>query len=104
MAAYEGSRSLYGRGKFKVEAEIVRRGGSVVRPGTIFGGKGGGLFHSVSNLVAKVPLIPLPDGGNQTLYLIHIDDLCELLEMMIRSPLPDGQRLVTAPPRGHQVP
>ena len=96
LAAYEGCRSLYGRGKVKVEAEVLRRGGSVVRPGTIFGGKGGGLFQSVSNLVAKVPLIPLPDRGDQTLYLIHIDDLCEILEMMIRLPLPDGQRLVTA--------
>ena len=96
LAAYEGCRSLYGRGKVKVEAEVLRRGESVVRPGTIFGGKGGGLFQSVSNLVAKVPVIPLPDRGDQTLYLIHIDDLCEILEMMIRLPLPDGQRLVTA--------
>lgn len=107
LAAYEGCRSLYGRGKVLVEAEVLRRGGLVVRPGTIFGGRGGGLFQSVSNLVAKVPIIPLPDGGNQTLYLIHIDDLCELLATMIGLPLPDGQRLVTAAcPKGmrfHEV-
>ncbi len=96
LAAYEGCRSLYGRGKLQVEAEVLRQGGFVVRPGTIYGGKVGGLFQRVSNLVAKVPFVPLPDGGNQTLYLIHVDDLCDLLETMIRVCLPDGQRLVTA--------
>jgi NADH dehydrogenase len=96
LAAYYGCRSMYGRGKVRVELEVLPRGGYVVRPGTIFGGKGGGLFQSLANLVARSSIIPLPDGGSQRLYLVHIDDLVGLLEKLIRLDLPDNRRLVTA--------
>jgi nucleoside-diphosphate-sugar epimerase len=96
LAAFHGCQSLYGKGKIEVEEAVLRRGGCVVRPGTIYGGKGGGLFQSVSRLVAKAPVVPLPGGGHQALFLVHIDDLSALVETMIRVPLGDGRRLIMA--------
>jgi nucleoside-diphosphate-sugar epimerase len=104
MAAYDGCRSQFGRGKLRVEGEVLARGGSVVRPGTIHGGEVGGMFRSLEGLVAKLPLVPLPDGGGQVLYLTHIDDLADLIERMIDADLPEGQRLITAArPRGETL-
>ena len=96
MAAYDGCRSWYGRGKLAVEADVLSGGGYVVRPGTIHGGEVGGLFRSLANLVAKLPIIPLPGHGNQVIYLIHIDDLIDLVERMLHADLPAEHRLITA--------
>jgi nucleoside-diphosphate-sugar epimerase len=96
MAAYDGCRSVYGRGKLAVEAEVLRQGGYVVRPGTIHGGEVGGLFRSLGNLVAKLPILPVPDLGNQIIYLVHIEDLIDLVERLLRTDLPERDRLVTA--------
>ncbi|MGD0651956.1 MAG: NAD-dependent epimerase/dehydratase family protein [Verrucomicrobiia bacterium] len=94
MAAFPTCRSLYGRGKLAVETHVLRLGGDAVRPGTIYGGEAGGIFRSVSALAEKLPVIPLPGGGQQVFYLIHIDDLSALIERLLGTDLPDGRRLL----------
>lgn len=99
MAAYEDCRSLYGRGKLAVEAEVLRLSGDVVRPGVIHGGDAGGLFRTLSTLVARLPLIPLPGRGDQGLYLTHIDDLTAMLESLLSIPPSGAGRLLIAADR-----
>jgi hypothetical protein len=94
MAAYDGCRSLYGRGKLAVEAEVLRLSGDVVRPGVINGGEPGGMFRSLTTLVARLPLIPLPGRGDQILYLTHIDDLSTLLGSLLSMQPSEGGRLL----------
>jgi nucleoside-diphosphate-sugar epimerase len=97
LAAYEGCRSLYGRGKLAVEAEVLRLSGDVVRPGVIYGGDAGGLFRTLSTIVARLPLIPLPGRGDQGLYLTHIDDLTALLGSLLSIQSSEaGRLLITA--------
>jgi nucleoside-diphosphate-sugar epimerase len=101
MAAYDGCHSLYGRGKILVEREVLARAGYVVRPGTIYGGEVGGLYRSLTNLVAKLPLVPLPGRGNQVIYLVEIADLTSTIERLLVTDLPAGDRIVTsAEPQG----
>jgi nucleoside-diphosphate-sugar epimerase len=96
MAAFPGCRSLYGQGKLAVETQVLRLGGYVVRPGTVYGGNAGGIFRTLSFLAARVPVIPLPGAGRQILYLVHVDDLSALVERLLRSDLPQGRRLLHA--------
>jgi len=79
MAAYPGCRSIYGRAKLAIEEESIKFGAWVIRPGTIYGGSGEGLFAGLRSMATKLPFIPLIDGGRQQLFLVHIDDLCEAL-------------------------
>lgn len=96
IAAFPACRSVYGRGKLAVEAQVLRLGGYVVRPGTVYGGEAGGLFGTLSALAARLPVIPLPGTGNQVLYLIHIDDLSALVERLVQTDLPLGMRVLLA--------
>jgi nucleoside-diphosphate-sugar epimerase len=96
MAAFPGCQSLYGRGKLAVETQVLRLGGYVVRPGTVYGGNAGGIFRTLTALAARLPVIPLPGTGRQVLYLVHVDDLSALIERLLRTDLPQGRRLVHA--------
>jgi nucleoside-diphosphate-sugar epimerase len=101
MAAYRGCRSHYGTGKLAVEAEVLRLSGDVVRPGVIYGGEPGGMFRSLTALVARLPLIPLPGRGDQVIYLTHIDDLGKLFETLLSTqPSEGGRLLISANPQG----
>jgi nucleoside-diphosphate-sugar epimerase len=96
MAAFDGCRSLYGRSKLAVESHVLGLGGYVVRPGTVFGGELGGLLRSLNNLVARLPIVPIPGDGDQVLYMIHIDDLSDVLRRTLDVDLPRPLRLISA--------
>jgi NADH dehydrogenase len=74
ISAYPGCVSDYGRAKLLVEEEAVRCGGVAVRPGLVYGGGRGGMFATLSRLT-RLPIVPLVDGGGQSLYLAHADDV-----------------------------
>lgn len=78
LAAFEDARSLYGRAKYLVEKEALKRGVVVVRPGLIYGSGAGGMFGALDKAVRVWPAVPLV-AGNQELYLIHEDDLSQIL-------------------------
>jgi nucleoside-diphosphate-sugar epimerase len=78
MAAFPGCKSIYGRGKLAVENAVRELGVLSIRPGTIHGAENKGIFGTLKKL-ASLPVVPLPGGGGQGIYLVHIDDLCEAI-------------------------
>jgi nucleoside-diphosphate-sugar epimerase len=80
MSAFEGCKSLYGRGKLEVEKEARQNGVAVIRPGLVFGRAAGGTFGALYKLVTSAPVVPVMGWGNQLQYLAHEADLCCLVE------------------------
>ena len=66
--------SVYGRTKWRIEQHVLAAGGTVIRPGQVYGGPERGLFGLLSGLVRRSPfiaiLIPAP-----CVQPIHVDDL-----------------------------
>ena len=86
ISAFDNCESLYGQAKLAIEKEVARRGGIIVRPGLIFGGRLGGFLAGLKSLALRLPLIPLIGRGNQILYFSHIEDLCELIFKLSSKP------------------
>ena len=78
VSAFEGCRSLYGRAKLEIETAFLAAGGTVVRPGLIYGDKGRGMFAALAKL-SRLPVLPLVGGGRQPLMLVHIQDVAGAL-------------------------
>jgi len=80
ISAFEGCSSHYGRAKLEIERVAADLGAFVVRPGLVYGGPiSGGMFGSLQGSVAKAAIVPLVGSGRQMQYLVHVQDLCELL-------------------------
>lgn len=64
----------YGRTKWRIEQHVLAAGGTVIRPGQVYGGPERGLFGLLSGLVRRSPFVPIlmPAPGVQP---IHVDDL-----------------------------
>ncbi|MEO5568031.1 MAG: NAD-dependent epimerase/dehydratase family protein, partial [Gemmatimonadaceae bacterium] len=75
LSAHEGALSSYGRGKLAVEATLDPARDLIIRPGLVLAADGGLAFRMWRS-VARSPIIPLFDGGEQETQTIHIDDLC----------------------------
>src|SRR5580704_14278866 len=81
ISAFEGCRSNYGRAKLEIEAAARAGGALVVRAGLVWADgppAGGGMFGSLARSV-KGGLVPLVGGGQHPQYLVHVQDLWELL-------------------------
>lgn len=79
QSARSDAPTLYGQTKWRIEEEVRRQGGIVVRPGLVYGGHHEeALFGTLCGLVKKVPVLPalLPAPRVQP---IHVEDLCEAL-------------------------
>ncbi len=79
QTALEHAPSAYGRTKWRVEQLVLAAGGTVIRPGQVYGGDERGLFGTLVRAVRVLPFIPafLPAPQIQP---IHVDDLaCALL-------------------------
>ncbi len=74
MSAYTGCQSTYGSMKLEVEQEVLSAGGVVVRPGLVYGAKPGGMMGKLMDLVAKLPVIPLPCADARQ-YLVDEETL-----------------------------
>ncbi len=74
QAARRDAPTAYGHAKWEVEQRVLQAGGTVVRPGLVYGGPPGGLFRQllaqVRNAVALPALLPAP-----RVQPIHVDDL-----------------------------
>lgn len=79
LSAFEGCRSLYGRAKLEIEQAALRLGALVIRPGLVYGDQPGGVFGGLVKQVKSARLIPLLSGGYQPQFLVHADDLGELI-------------------------
>jgi dihydroflavonol-4-reductase len=75
--------SVYGRSKLAAE-ELVRafgeRGvaGTIVRPCVIYG-PGDRHFLPIVLRLARLPVVPLIDGGRSLFDLVHVDDVADLM-------------------------
>lgn len=74
VSAFEKCQSFYGQGKYSVEQVVLAMNGIVLRPGLVYGGSGRGMLGTLCRL-ARLPVLPVFDGGKQEFVLVHVDDL-----------------------------
>jgi nucleoside-diphosphate-sugar epimerase len=98
ISAFEGCRSNYGRAKLEIEDAARAAGGLVVRAGLVWADgppAGGGMFGSLARSV-KGGLVPLVGGGQHPQYLVHVQDLWELLRRFGDGEIPNPAKPVVA--------
>ena len=80
ISAFAGARSLYGKAKLQVESAAAAHGGIILRPGLVYGSKGGGVFGGICKQVRTAPgAIPLIGSGSAPQFLIHEDAVARLV-------------------------
>lgn len=70
----------------------LQRAAVVVQPSLVYGH--GGASARLMNLLASLPLVPLPDGGRQRIQPIHVDDLVAAVVALVEGPRHAGPRTV----------
>ena len=75
ISAFDNATSNYGRAKLEVEALVLAAGGTVVRPGLVWGDGPGGMFGSLRKQVSGGGIVPTIGDGCFPQYLVHEDDL-----------------------------
>jgi nucleoside-diphosphate-sugar epimerase len=102
ISAFTGCRSIYGQTKLAIEAAAATVGALVVRSGLVYSdgpSTGGGMFGSLATSVQR-GLVPLIDGGTHPQYLIHEEDLWNLVKGFCDGELINpGRPVVAASPR-----
>jgi nucleoside-diphosphate-sugar epimerase/predicted dehydrogenase len=74
--------SVYGKTKYAAEHGLLQLEGIhviIIRPGLVTGPGSRGLFQNMSNMVNKLPIIPLLGGGKSIVQPVHVDDLCNAI-------------------------
>jgi nucleoside-diphosphate-sugar epimerase len=102
ISAFDGCRSEYGRAKLEIESAALEAGALVIRSGLVYGDgepDAGGMFGSLARS-AQRSLVPLVDGGVHPQYLIHEEDLFQLVRGYCVGEMANpGRPLVAASPR-----
>ena len=75
MSAHPGCRSNYGRAKLECEEAALNAGGTVIRPGLVWGGSGSGLHGAIESATRRLPMVPVLAGDLHGLYMCHVEDL-----------------------------
>jgi uncharacterized protein YbjT (DUF2867 family) len=68
----------------------------IIQPSLVYGD--GGTSAQLFNLMASLPLIPLPGSGHQQIQPVHIDDVVAAILAALERDLPSGTRMVIAGP------
>ena len=93
ISAFAGARSHYGDAKLQVECLVLKAGGTVIRPGLVWGNSpinaNSGMFGSLRKQVANAKIIPLIGDGRAPQYLVHEDDLGNAVLRAAKNP-PDS--------------
>jgi nucleoside-diphosphate-sugar epimerase len=79
LSAFAGCRSLYGKAKLEIERAARSVGAYVIRPGLVYGDNPGGMFGRLVRQVQGSRFIPILWGGKQVQYLLHDEDLGNLI-------------------------
>lgn len=82
MSSHSSCKSNYGKAKQLIEKHIKKYNSIIIKPGLIYGKDAGGMIGAIQKAIATTPLVPLV-GGNKVLYLIHVDDLCVIIEYLL---------------------
>ena len=96
LGADENARSQYHLSKKAADDALLapRNKGNksvVVQPSLVYGP--GGTSAQLFNLIASLPVIPLPGSGDQRIQPIHIDDLTQAVVMLVETDRYLGQRV-----------
>jgi len=90
LSAFAGCRSLYGRAKVEIEGLARSIGACVVRPGLVYSDNPGGMFGRLVHQMRSARFVPVIWGGRQVQYLLHDEDLGNLVEGCVAVRLPAG--------------
>lgn len=96
ISAFDGCRSLYGKAKLAIEAEALKAGGVVVRPGLVYGKEAGGMVGSLNRIMASAKVVPLIGSGAWMMYLAFENDLCDLIHRLCGVSGSQSPRIITA--------
>jgi nucleoside-diphosphate-sugar epimerase len=100
ISAFDGCQSLYGKAKLATEAIAFEFGAVVIRPGLVYGSHAsGGMFGALQRIASRSHPIPLIGSGRYPQYLVHEDDLCEVLLTISGQPVSCAQPVVVAASR-----
>jgi nucleoside-diphosphate-sugar epimerase len=105
ISAVDGCSYLYGKAKLEIEKVATDLGAVVVRSGLVYGTRGSrGMFGSLQQTVSKSAVVPLIGSGNYLQYLVHEDDLCDLVLKIARGEVDfRPAAMVAASPRGWRL-
>lgn len=86
LSAISDAPTQYGRTKYAIEQYVIDNGGTVIRPGVVYGGNEKGLYGFLCSIVRKYPLLPnfYPRLNIQPIY---IEDLCLCIVKIIEHKL-----------------
>ena len=76
--------SHYAKSKLEVESLLNPERDMTLRLGLVLGP--GGFAGRLLGVLARTWIVPLMGTGRQPVYVIHIEDLCEVVESLIQSP------------------
>ncbi len=96
MSAFPGCRSTYGKIKLQVEAIFAEAGGMILRPGLIWGDRPGGMVATLDGLVRRLRVVPMIGSGTHPLFLVHVDDLADLVCRIAEAPAFPAGAILTA--------
>jgi nucleoside-diphosphate-sugar epimerase len=103
VSSFTGARSQYGKSKLAVEQLVLAAGGTVIRPGLVWGDRPGGMFGSLKQQVSKGKIVPMIGNGRYPQYLVHEDDLAEAVRRALHPATAEafaGRILTVAHPHG----
>lgn len=82
MSAHADNRSIYGGTKFLQEA-VVRENAppwTILRPSLVYGATRRGIFHRMTRLLDRLPVVPMVGFGNEPMRPIHVEDLAQAVD------------------------
>jgi uncharacterized protein YbjT (DUF2867 family)/uncharacterized membrane protein YphA (DoxX/SURF4 family) len=99
LGADENARSGYHLSKKAADDALLAATGRavVVQPSLVYGP--GGVSSALFNILASLPLIPLPGRGDQQVQPIHIDDLTSAVLALVQTDRYLGQRVALVGPQ-----
>lgn len=83
ISSFDGARSQYGKSKLAVEKLVLAAGGTVIRPGLVWGDRPGGVFGSLRKQVSRGGIVPLVGTGKYVQFLVHEDDLAAIVRQVV---------------------
>ena len=79
MSAHADALSDYGKHKFEIEQQLPKDNTCILKLGLVIGNSGG-LFNTIKSIISKSSFIPMIDGGAQPIQIVHVSDLCRIIE------------------------
>ena len=95
MSAFESCRSWYGKAKLETEALAAAAEAVILRPGLIWGTSAGGPFGRLVAQVDRSRILPLFDRGSPVQYLVHEEDVSQIVCRCAAGALPPPSQPLT---------